>query len=231
MDKQKLIVFTGSGISAESGIPTFRASDGLWEKFKIEEIASPEGFKKNPELVLQFYNDRRRQILQAKPNNAHLLLAKLESVYDVKIITQNIDDLHERAGSTKIIHLHGEILKARSCSNQNEIYPWKNDIQLGDKTPDGSQLRPHIVWFGEEVVEMDNAINCVRTADIFVVIGTSLQVYPAAGLSNYAPEHAKKFIIDPNAEQISHSNKHFTVFAKIATEGMIELATLLNQNL
>ncbi|MCS6933921.1 MAG: NAD-dependent deacylase [Chitinophagales bacterium] len=196
--KKKIAVLTGAGISAESGIKTFRDSGGLWEEHRIEDVASPEGWRRNPQLVLDFYNQRRRQLLQVAPNRAHYALAELESKYSVTIITQNVDDLHERAGSTQVIHLHGELLKARSVLNEHCIVPCHSDIKLGDKAPDGAQLRPHIVWFGEAVPEIENAIPKVREADIFIIIGTSLVVYPAAGLVNYARYEARKWLIDPN---------------------------------
>lgn len=200
-DRQKLVVLTGAGISKESGIDTFRDSGGLWEKHDIRDVASPEGFANNPELVLNFYNARRRQLGSVEPNSAHYFLKELESCYDVTVITQNVDDLHERAGSTHIIHLHGELTKMRSELDEVHTFPYEDDIRVGDLAPDGGQLRPHIVWFGEMVPEMDRAIEATEQADIFLVIGTSLQVYPAAGLVN-AVEFGKKIIvIDP--EQMS----------------------------
>ena len=196
--KKKVVVLTGAGISAESGIRTFRDSNGLWEEHRIEDVASPEGWYRNQELVLDFYNQRRRQVLECKPNRAHIALAELEQKYDVSIITQNVDNLHEAGGSTHVVHLHGELLKARSTKDENLVYDWTNDILTGDNCEKGSQLRPHIVWFGEAVPKMDEAIPLVRQADIFIVIGTSMVVYPAAGLINYTQYEIPKWLIDPN---------------------------------
>ncbi len=218
---QKIVVLTGAGISAESGLKTFRDSDGLWEQYRIEDVATPEAWHRNRALVLDFYNQRRKQVLEAKPNAAHFALADLEKNYDVHIITQNIDDLHERAGSTKVLHLHGEIRKARSTADENltyEINGWK--LKEGEKCERGSQLRPHIVWFGEMVPEMENAARIVSTADIFLVIGTSLQVYPASGLIHYAPYEADKYYIDPKAEMLS---RDFVIVKKRAGIGVPEL--------
>ncbi len=191
-------MLTGAGISAESGIRTFRDSNGLWEEHRIEDVASPEGWHRNQELVLDFYNQRRRQVLECKPNRAHIALAELEQKYDVSIITQNVDNLHEAGGSTQVVHLHGELLKARSTKDENLIYDWPRDILTGDTCEKGSQLRPHIVWFGEAVPKMDEAIPLVMKADVFIVIGTSMVVYPAAGLINYAQYEIPKWLIDPN---------------------------------
>jgi NAD-dependent deacetylase len=197
--KKKIVVFTGAGISAESGISTFRDSGGLWDKYDIKEVATPEAWHKNQELVLRFYNERRKNVLEAQPNDAHKALVKLEAKFDVQIITQNIDDLHERAGSKNVLHLHGEILKARSTKNPQLIYPIKGwEIKPGDKCELGSQLRPHIVWFGEMVPEIENAQNIASEADIFIVVGTSLNVYPAANLLHYTPPKCPMFLIDPN---------------------------------
>lgn len=200
--KKKVVVLTGAGISAESGIKTFRDSGGLWENHRIEDVASPEGWKRNKEMVLDFYNQRRRQLLTCKPNRAHTALAGLETKYDVTIVTQNIDNLHELGGSTKVIHLHGELLKARSTADEHLIYDWKEDILVGTKCEKGSQLRPHIVWFGEGVPEIERAVIEVIKADIFMVIGTSLLVYPAAGLINYAAPEIPKWLIDPGSLQV-----------------------------
>ena len=183
--KPKLIVLTGAGISAESGLRTFRDSDGLWEGYDIYEVASPMGWEKNPALVQDFYNLRRKDVMAANPNQAHILLARLEEWYDVRIITQNIDDLHERAGSTRVLHLHGEILKKRSELNDTELFPVTGDIQMGELAPDGGQFRPHVVWFGEAVTMIEPAVLEIVQADLFVLIGTSLNVYPAAGLVDY----------------------------------------------
>ncbi|MBS1572715.1 MAG: NAD-dependent deacylase [Bacteroidetes bacterium] len=196
--KKKLVVLSGAGISAESGIKTFRDANGLWENHRIEEVASPEGFEKNPTLVLDFYNQRRKQLKEVSPNEAHKILAELEKHYDVEIITQNVDDLHERAGSTSVLHLHGELKKVRPIDNYQKIIPWENDLNFGDTDDKGTPLRPHIVWFGEMVPEMENASKIVSEADIFIVIGTSLQVYPAAGLVHEIPEHTTLYIIDPH---------------------------------
>lgn len=226
MSKKKLVILTGAGISAESGLKTFRDSDGLWEGYDVYEVATPTGFAKNPELVLDFYNMRRKDVAAAKPNAAHTGLAELEKDYDVTIITQNIDDLHERAGSSKVIHLHGEIFKMRSVTDPHTIYDISNDIKLGDIAKDGGQLRPHIVWFEEPVPMIENAIEVMATAEIFVVIGTSLLVYPAAGLVNYAPPYIPKFIIDKNIPY-TYSVNNLTAIEKPATEGVEELKKLL----
>src|ERR1700680_3114109 len=196
--KKKLIVLTGAGISAESGLKTFRDSDGLWEGYDVNEVATPQGWRKNPELVIQFYNMRRRDVRAAIPNAAHQGLAELEKYFDVRIITQNIDDLHERAGSSQVLHLHGEILKMRSELDESLVYPIRDDMQPGDKGTDGGQLRPHIVWFEEPVPLIAEAGKLVRAADIFVIIGTSLAVYPAAGLIDFADPRIPKFIMDKN---------------------------------
>lgn len=196
--KKKIVVMTGAGVSAESGLKTFRDADGLWEGHDVYEVASPEGWAANPALVLDFYNQRRRQLLNVLPNDAHTALARLESKFDVTIITQNVDDLHERGGSTKIIHLHGELLKSRGCEDDSTFYDCKEDIVLGMECPKGQQLRPHIVWFGEEVPELENAIRKTLEADIAIIVGTSLQVYPAASLISYTQPHCKVVYIDPN---------------------------------
>lgn len=198
--KKKLVVLSGAGISAESGIKTFRDSNGLWENHRVEDVASPEGFARDPQLVLDFYNLRRRQLKEVQPNEAHQILADLESDFDVHIITQNVDDLHERAGSTKVLHLHGELLKARPVNSDSNIIPWENDLNLGDLNYEGIQLRPHIVWFGEMVPAMEQATIITSSADIFVVIGTSMQVYPAAELIHYVSENCEIYVIDPNLE-------------------------------
>ncbi|GAB4454468.1 MAG: NAD-dependent deacylase [Bacteroidales bacterium] len=196
---KKLVVLTGAGVSAESGISTFRDSGGLWEKYKIEDVATPEAWRKNKELVLEFYNQRRKQLLEVKPNRAHELLVELESDFDVQIITQNVDDLHERAGSKNVLHLHGELLKSQSTVDPSLVYKidgW--ELKMGDKCEKGSQLRPFIVWFGEAVPMMDKAMELTEKADIFVVIGTSLQVYPAASLLQYVRPTSPIFVVDPN---------------------------------
>jgi NAD-dependent deacetylase len=222
--KPKLVVFTGAGISAESGIRTFRDSDGLWEEYKIEEVATPQAWGKNKSLVLDFYNQRRKQVLGAEPNPAHLALAKLETKYDVHIITQNIDNLHERAGSTKILHLHGEIMKSRSTVDPTLIYPIPGpDLNLGDTCEKGSQLRPHIVWFGEMVPAMEMAYCIAEEADLFIVIGTSLAVYPAAGIIDYAPTAIPKYLIDP-ADISVNGIRNLTVIKEKAGAGLTKLA-------
>jgi NAD-dependent deacetylase len=222
MNKKKLVILTGAGISAESGLKTFRDGDGLWEEHRIEDVATPRAWRKDPKLVLDFYNYRRRNVADAKPNAAHLCLAELENNFDVTIITQNIDDLHERAGSKKIIHLHGEIFKMRSEKNESLVYEIKGDINLGDAAEDGAQLRPNIVWFEEPVPKIEEAIPIVSKADIFVVVGTSLVVYPAAGLVNYASWEIPKFIIDKKIPYTSSVHNLFTI-EKPATEGVVLL--------
>jgi NAD-dependent deacetylase len=197
--RPRLVVLSGAGMSAESGIATFRGAGGLWEGHRVEEVASPEGFAAQPELVLEFYNQRRRQIVEARPNEGHFALARLEDLFDVHVITQNIDDLHERAGSTQVLHLHGEIRKARSTRDPRVVVNLPgSELSLGDFGPDGAQLRPHIVWFGESVPMIDPAMDLVQTADVVIVVGTSLQVYPAAGLVGYAPPSAPVHVVDPN---------------------------------
>ena len=222
---KKLVVLTGAGISAESGISTFRDSGGLWEGHDVNEVATPEGFAANPTLVLDFYNQRRRQLLEVQPNEAHRLLAHLEKRFQVVIITQNVDDLHERAGSHNVIHLHGELLKSRGVDNPLVTYPCTGDIKVGDKIPTGAQLRPHIVWFGEEVPMLDQAIEEVYTADVLMIIGTSLQVYPAAGLMNYRKEGTPVFYIDPNPSL--HSRGDLTVIAQKASTGVAKAIELI----
>ena len=226
MSKKKLIVLTGAGISAESGLKTFRDSDGLWEGYEVTEVATPRGWKKNPQLVLDFYNERRKNVADAKPNAAHFGLAELEKNYDVTIITQNIDDLHERAGSTNVLHLHGEIFKMRSEWDENLVSEIRGDIKLGDLAKDGAQLRPYIVWFEEPVPKIEEAVPIVFSADIFVIAGTSLVVYPAAGLINYVALAAPKFIIDKNIPYTSPM-KNLTIIEKPATEGIKDLLRLL----
>lgn len=204
---KNLVVFTGAGVSAESGINTFRDSGGLWEQYRIEDVATPEAFRRNPALVLDFYNQRRKQVIAAKPNQAHLAIAALEKKFKVHVITQNIDDLHERAGSTKVLHLHGELMKSRSTVDPSLIYQIEGgEIKMGEKCEKGSQLRPFIVWFGEAVPAMEEAIMITSSADIFLVIGTSLEVYPAASLIDYAPEEIPKFLVDPNAKSFHYIN-------------------------
>ncbi len=219
--KHHIVFLTGAGMSQESGISTFRDQNGLWENHRIEDVASPEGFARNPQLVLDFYNARRKQLDEVEPNAAHLLIAKLEEKYKVTIITQNVDDLHERAGSTNIIHLHGELKKARSSKNETLISDYHQAIKIGDLAADNSQLRPHIVWFGEQVPNMDPAIEITQTADLFVIIGSSMQVYPAASLLHFVPDHAKIVYIDPNPDVEVGNN--LVVIKEKATVGMLEL--------
>lgn len=226
MNKKHVVVLSGAGVSAESGLKTFRDSDGLWDGYDVYEVATPRGFAKNPKLVLDFYNDRRKDVAAAKPNAAHMGLAALEKDFDVTIITQNIDNLHERAGSTKVVHLHGEIFKMRSVDDVNKIYEITGDITVGDLDEKGSQLRPHIVWFEEEVPMMEKAVAILRDADYFVVVGTSLQVYPAASLLQYAPPFLPKFIIDKKIPDIT-STPNLTIIEKPATEGVKDLKKLL----
>ena len=228
MAKKKLVVLTGAGISAESGLKTFRDSDGLWEGYNVEDVATPRAWRKNPQLVLDFYNERRKNVLDAKPNAAHIGLASLEKDFDVHIITQNIDDLHERGGSAKVLHLHGEIIKMRSEKNEFLISSFTKDILLGDKAADGAQLRPHIVWFEEPVPMIEAAVSVVLDAEIFVVVGTSLAVYPAAGLINYANNKIPKFIIDKNIPSTS-SVQNLTAIEKPATTGVQELIKALEK--
>jgi NAD-dependent deacetylase len=217
---KKLVILTGAGMSSESGIKTFRDSGGLWEEYDVNEVATPRAWAKNKELVLRFYNERRRQLESSKPNKGHLGLAQLEKYFDVQIITQNIDNLHERAGSTKVLHLHGELTKARSTVDKSLVYDiGYKDINPGDCCEKGSQLRPHIVWFGEEVPMMDEAANLTGNADIFVVVGSSLNVYPAAGLINYAPTKASLWLIDPK-EVVIPINRKVEVIREMASEGM-----------
>ncbi len=226
MSKKKLVILSGAGISAESGLRTFRDSDGLWEGYNVEDVATPEAWKKDPQLVLNFYNERRRNVADAKPNAAHIGLAELENDFDITVITQNIDDLHERAGSTNVLHLHGEIFKMRSEWDDDLISEIKADIKLGDMAADGRQLRPYIVWFGEPVVMMEKAVEVVYAADVFAVIGTSLAVYPAAGLINYVLESTPKYIIDKKIPYTSPM-KNLTLIEKPATEGIEDLKKLL----
>jgi NAD-dependent deacetylase len=226
MTKKKLVALTGAGISAESGLKTFRDSDGLWMGYNVEDVATPRAFKKNPLLVLEFYNQRRKDVAAALPNAAHTGLAALEKYFDVTIITQNIDDLHERGGSSNVLHLHGQIFQMRSVANENEIFEIRGDINLGDKAADGSQLRPHIVWFEEPVPMIETAAQVMMDADIFVLIGTSLQVYPAAGLIQFVPLASPKYIIDKKIPSISEYG-NMVFIEKPATEGVGELLAKL----
>lgn len=222
MNRKKIVVLTGAGISAESGLRTFRDSDGLWEGYDVTEVATPRAWRKNPALVLQFYNERRKNVAAAKPNAAHTGLAALEKDFDVTIITQNIDDLHERAGSSKVLHLHGEIFKMRSEEDETLVYPIHDDMQPGALAEDGAPLRPAIVWFEEPVPMIETAAWIVQQADIFVVVGTSLVVYPAAGLMHYAPAHIPKYIIDKKIPAVS-GIPNLICIEKPATEGVGEL--------
>jgi len=224
---KKLVVLTGAGMSVESGFSTFRGAGGLWESERVEDVATPEGWLRNPELVLSFYNKLRKQLINAKPNDGHRALAGLENKFEVHIVTQNIDNLHERAGSSHVIHLHGELMKVRSTGPGHEVFevsPDKTDINIGDNCPKGYQLRPHIVWFGEAVPEFEKAVQIAGQADIFLVIGTSLNVYPAAGLLDYVPHGVPVYLIDPNEVT---ANPNITVIRKGASEGMKELKKLL----
>jgi NAD-dependent deacetylase len=218
--KKKLVVLTGAGISAESGIKTFRDSDGLWEGHNVLDVATPEGWHKNPALVLDFYNQRRRQLKEVLPNRAHQILAALENEFEVYVITQNVDDLHERAGSRNVLHLHGELLKVRSSVDMHYILDWHDDLNFGNFDNDNNQLRPHIVWFGEEVPALEEALQLTQSADYFAVIGTSLQVYPAAGLLDYTPKETPIFYIDPKPIQIPNLKNPLEVIAEIASIGV-----------
>jgi NAD-dependent deacetylase len=223
--KKKLIFLSGAGVSAESGIATFRDSDGLWEQYRIEEVATPEAWEANPELVIDFYNQRRRNVRSAEPNAAHYAIASLQEKFDVSVITQNIDDLHERAGVKNVMHLHGEIFKKRNEHDENQIQDCSNDQPLKDFVNENSRWRPHIVWFGEQVPMLVPAMKTVHEADLFVVIGTSLLVYPAASLVEFTPPHSINYLIDPNPP--AHVPKHFSIIQETATKGMEKLAELL----
>lgn len=229
---KNLVVLTGAGMSAESGISTFRDSDGLWERYPVEQVATPEGYAANPKLVIDFYNERRKQLLEVKPNRGHELLAELEQNFNVTIITQNVDNLHERAGSTHVVHLHGELTKVTSSYQPNnpnyikELKPEQYEVKMGDTAEDGSQLRPFIVWFGEAVPMIETAIHYTEQADTFVIIGTSLNVYPAAGLLNYVPYGVPVYLIDPKEVKIS-SGRQVNVIRKGASEGVYELKKIL----
>lgn len=226
MNRKKLVVLSGAGISAESGIKTFRDADGLWENYKVEDVATIEGFKKNPELVLDFYNQRRAQLKEVEPNEAHKILAELEKDYDVTIVTQNVDNLHERGGSTHIIHLHGELIKVRPVDRESHgIIEWDGDLKMGDLNKRGVQLRPHIVWFGEMVPELQTAIPYVREADICLVIGTSMQVYPATQLINYVSHDCKIYIVNP--EKYEDQPTYIEHIQETAVEGMKQLRKIL----
>lgn len=229
---KKLVVLTGAGMSAESGISTFRGGGGLWDKYPVEQVATPEGYAANPALVIKFYNERRKQLLGVKPNRGHELLAEMEKYFQVTVITQNVDNLHERAGSSDVIHLHGELTKVTSSWQPNnpkyikELSPEEYDVKIGDLAADGSQLRPFIVWFGEAVPMIEPAVELCEKADVFLIIGTSLNVYPAAGLLNYVPAHVPVYLIEPNEVPIA-SGRHVHVIQKGASEGMEIFKSLL----
>ena len=218
--KKNIVVLTGAGMSAESGLKTFRDANGLWEGHDVMQVASPEGFAKNPALVLEFYNQRRRQLLTVEPNQGHKALVDLEKQYQVNIITQNVDNLHEQAGSTEVLHLHGELLKVRSTQDETHILDWKEDLVLGDVDGNGHQLRPHIVWFGEMVPMLGPAIELTQKAAIIIIIGTSMQVYPAASLIDYAAPNTPIYFIDPRPTLASNPNKNLSVIKATATAGV-----------
>lgn len=226
--KKKLVILSGAGISQESGLKTFRDMGGLWEQYDVTEVASPEAWQRNPELVLRFYNERRKQLWEAKPNAGHTGIAELENLFDVEVITQNVDDLHEQAGSTKVLHLHGELRKARSSVDPNLVYTLNNwELKMGDTCEKGSQLRPHIVWFGEMVTEIEKAVEIVQKADIFVVVGTTLVVYPAAGLVHYIRQGTPVFVIDPHAPEVFINDVEY--IQERAGDGVKILKTKLNK--
>ncbi|MGB5821519.1 MAG: NAD-dependent deacylase [Saonia sp.] len=225
--KQKIVVLTGAGISAESGLKTFRDANGLWEGHDVMEVASPQGFAQNPTLVLDFYNQRRRQLLTVFPNAAHEALADLEKHFNVSIITQNVDNLHERAGSSHVVHLHGELLKVRSTHDEDLIMPWEKDLNLGDLNENGDQLRPHIVWFGEQVPLLEKAMEITYTADILIIIGTSMQVYPAASLINYVQPHTPIYFVDPKPSVSASDYTSLTTIEKTAVLGVPTLVARL----
>lgn len=223
--QKKIVVLTGAGMSADSGIRTFRDADGLWEDHDVMEVASPHGFARDPALVLDFYNQRRRQLLEVVPNAGHKMLVELEQYFNVTIITQNVDDLHERAGSSHVLHLHGELLKVRSTGDETMVLNWKKDLTLGETCPKGYQLRPHIVWFGEEVPLLSEAAQITVTADILIIIGTSMQVYPAAGLLNYTKQGTPIYFIDPKPSINSSDFENLTIIQTTAAKGVPTLVT------
>ena len=232
-NRKTLVVLSGAGISAESGLRTFRDSDGLWEGYNVEDVATPRAWQRDKEMVLRFYNERRKNVLDAEPNNAHKVLAGLQEYFDVQIITQNIDDLHERAGSKQVLHLHGEIFKMRSerkPHDERHALPITGDIALGDLAKDGGQLRPHIVWFEESVPAIEGAVALAQQADIFLVVGTSLAVYPAAGLLHYVPEQVPKYVVDKRIPETGNV-RNLTAVEKPATQGMEDLKVLLMKSL
>ncbi len=224
---KKIVVLTGAGISAESGIKTFRDADGLWEGHDVMEVASPMGWQRNQHLVLDFYNKRRAQLFNVQPNLGHLALVELEKHFEVNIVTQNVDDLHERAGNSNITHLHGELLKVRSTKNKNLIYPWKKDLNIGDVCAENFQLRPHIVWFGEEVPMLDTAVEIVSEADVLLIVGTSMQVYPAANLVNYIQQNTPIYFIDPKPLITKNSFNNLTIINEVASTGVPKVVTEL----
>ncbi|MEC7265425.1 MAG: NAD-dependent deacylase [Bacteroidota bacterium] len=224
MPKQKIVVLTGAGMSAESGLKTFRDANGLWEGHDVMEVASPQGFARNPELVLEFYNQRRRQLLGVSPNLGHLALAQLEQKFDVSIVTQNVDNLHEQAGSSHVVHLHGELFKVRSTLDENYVLDWKKDLVLGDLDYAGHQLRPHIVWFGEMVPLLETAAEITQQADILIIIGTSMQVYPAASLIHYVDHQTPIYFVDPKPTVRASDFGNLTIIQKTAVEGVPPLA-------
>ena len=226
MKSKNIVILTGAGISQESGIKTFRDANGLWQNHDIMTVASPQGWQQNPELVLEFYNQRRRQLHEVEPNPAHHAISELQKHYHVQVITQNVDDLHERAGNKNVLHLHGELFKVRSVNNEHLVYDWQKDLHLGDLAEDGAQLRPHIVWFGEAVPNIEKAIPLVESADIFMIVGTSMQVYPAAGLVHYLPPTIPIYYIDPKPTPLQVTNP-LTVIDKRAGEGLPELVRKL----
>lgn len=218
--KKRLVVLTGAGISAESGIKTFRDTGGLWENYRVEDVATPEAWERNPAMVQEFYNARRRELYKAQPNTAHFALAEAEKMFEIQIITQNIDDLHERAGSSHVLHLHGELKKSRSSKDPNAIFNIEGpDLHIGDLAPDGSQLRPHVVWFGEAVPNITQASNMAKSADLFAVVGSSLNVYPAAGLLFYVPKNIPTFLVDPK-NVTTPGNRHVEVIQEVASVGV-----------
>ena len=230
MEKQKIVILTGAGMSAESGLKTFRDADGLWEGHDVMEVASPQGFAKNPKLVFEFYNQRRRQLLQVKPNAGHKALVELENKFEVNIITQNVDNLHEQAGSKNVLHLHGELLKVRSIVDETKVLDWTKDLNLGDLDENGNQLRPHIVWFGEMVPLLEPAITITQKADILIIIGTSMQVYPAASLANYVRPNTPIYFIDPKPSVNANDFNDLTIIAKNASSGVPDLVKELLSN-
>ncbi len=225
--KQKIVVLSGAGMSAESGLQTFRDANGLWEGHNVMEVATPEGFARNPELVLEFYNQRRRQLLEVSPNAGHSALVALEDFYDVSIITQNVDNLHEQAGSSHVVHLHGELFKVRSTRDENYVLDWKKDLVLGDLDQNGHQLRPHIVWFGEMVPMLEIAVEITVQADLLMIIGTSMQVYPAASLINYVSRGTPIYFIDPRPSVSSSDYENLTVIPATAVDGVPSLVSQL----